>query len=176
MSKINLDKKTKTQTQYGMNLSQKKRKALELIQKYKYTYKHAGEEVGIHEVTVSTYIHDIVNNYKMLSPEKRIAFWESESVRDKQLASLIREMLLTQIAINPDSISPSEKRAIFYAASMSSGLAWDKAHPKAEVQVNVGIRGQIDEVAAEIRLLKSELESEEIPPDVVVSEAGIEAD
>ena len=97
----------------------------------------------------------------MLSPEKRIAFWESESVRDKQLASLVREMLLTQIATNPNSISPSEKRAIMYSAAMASGLAWDKAHPKAEVQVNIGIRGQIDAVSAEIQALRAELESEE---------------
>ena len=54
-------------------------------------------------------------------------------------------------------MSTSEKRAIYYSAAMCAGLAHDKAHPKADVQVNIGIKGEIDRVSAGIRQLEDKL-------------------
>ncbi len=168
----------KIQTEHKLNLSQKKRKALELIQKHKYTYKHAGQEVGLHEVTVSKYVHDIVNTYKQLTPEKRISFWEHQSISNQYLASIIRDALILEMQNSPKSISTSEKRAIFYSASLAGGLAEDKAAATRSAQAGMtgGINlAQIVCVVHQSLFPSSSPRSLPMPVDVIEAEGVIES-
>ena len=138
-------------------ITQKKIKALKLIKEKGLSIREASKVVGINRATLTTYISNIINNYKRLSPDARISYWEHESLKHGQLASVIRDVLLNEVSSTPDSVSTSEKRAIYYSAAMCAGLAHDKAHPKADVQVNIGIKGEIDRVSAGIRQLEDKL-------------------
>ena len=135
----------------------KKIKAVKLMKEKGLSIREASKVVGINRATLTTYISNIINNYKRLSPEARVSYWEHESLKHGQLASVIRDVLLKEVSSSPDSVSTSEKRAIYYSATMCAGLTHDKAHPKAELQVNIGIRGEIDRVSAGIRELEDKL-------------------
>ena len=138
-------------------ITAKKIKAVKLMKEKGLSIREASKVVGINRATLTTYISSIINNYKRLSPEARVSYWEHESLKHGQLASVIRDILMGEVETNPSAVSMSEKRAIYYSAVMCSGLAHDKAHPKAEVQVNIGIRGEIDRVSAGIRELEDKL-------------------
>ena len=135
----------------------KKIKAAKLMRDKGLSIREASKVAGINRATLTSYIASIINNYKQLSPDKRISYWEHESLKHGQLASVIRDILMSAVETSPSSVSMSEKRAIYYSATMCAGLAHDKAHPKAEVQVNIGIRGEIDRVSAGIRELEDKL-------------------
>ena len=138
-------------------ITQKKIKAMKLMKDKGLSIREASKVAGINRATLTAYIAKIINNYKRLSPEARVSYWEHESLKHGQLASVIRDVLLDEVSSSPDSVSTSEKRAIYYSAAMCAGLAHDKAHPKAEVQVNIGIKGEIDRVSAGIRELEDKL-------------------
>ena len=155
----------------------KKIKAAKLMRDKGLSIREASKVAGINRATLTSYIASIINNYKQLSPDKRISYWEHESLKHGQLASVIRDILMSAVSSTPDSVSTSEKRAIYYSAAMCAGLFHDKAHPKAEVQVNIGIRGQMDAVSAEIQALRSELEAEideQVQPQDIVSNSANE--
>ena len=138
-------------------ITQKKIKAVKLMKDKGLSIREASKVVGINRATLTAYISKIINNYKRLSPEARVSYWEHESLKHGQLASVIRDILMSAVETSPSSVSMSEKRAIYYSAAMCAGLAHDKAHPKAEVQVNIGIKGEIDRVSAGISALERKL-------------------
>ena len=116
----------------------KKIKAMELINKRGYNKSEACREVGINRLTLDKYINDNINGYKQLLPDKRISYWESESLKDSQLSSIVRNKLIEDILTNKVE-SYDTKRAIMHSASVVAGIKWDKAHPpkqQAQIEVN----------------------------------------
>ena len=129
--------------------SGKKQQALKMLASNKYTKSDISRILGIDRGTIYNWIEETTKEIKGLDTSKKISLWQSESIKDSYLAGLARDMLVEQLSNSPNSITPSEKRSIAYAMSMSAGLKWDKSKAEAGqqlypqgVQVNIQVVGQ----------------------------------
>lgn len=147
-----------------LNLTKSERKihALKLLKSGKYTKSDIARLTGVSRDTLYQWIEETTKEIKGLDTQSKISLWQSESIKDAYVAGLARDSLRDGLVNTPNAISTAEKRSIMYAASMASGLKWDKSRLEAGQTTDiVGIHAVIADLQA-IKRAKAG-----IPQDVV---------
>jgi len=139
-----------------------KKRALREVWQGKKSKTEIAQGAGVTRKTLYEWIAEERKGIQALTPAQKLSLWESKSISDAELSHLAFTLLKEELQSNPSSISTSEKRAIAYAAAMSSGLAWDKAHPRTEapVSINIDLRQAISDAMERVTNLKRELDGE----------------